>query len=134
MFYNGIMNIKKALLILAVFFFLPAVLISQANYRGQRVQETSADGEVLSAQAKRVDGGIQIDVYFSTAVNPVTFAGKNVLVNSKALSSGVKTVFNREGTQVRFVVKETFPIELKIQGLQTTGGKSIPPKKITLNK
>ena len=125
---------KKTFLILAFVLFLPAVLSSQAKYRGQRVQESSENGEVLSAQAKRVEGGIQIDVFFSTAVNPATFGGKNVLVNSKPLSSAVKPVFNREGTQVRFVVNADFPIELKIEGVKTGGGNTVASKKITLNK
>ena len=132
MLYN--VGMKKSILLLALFLVLPAVLFSQSNYRGQRVAESSEEGQILSAKAKAVDGGVQIDVFFSVPINPTSFSGKNVLINSKPLASSVKPVFNREGTQVRFVVNSALPIELKIDGLVSGGGSAIPAKKITLNK
>ena len=125
---------KKAFFILALLLFVQAVLVSQSGYRRPRVSEDSVDIEVLFANAKIVDGLAQIDVFFSVPVNPASFTGKNFLVNSKPLPQDTKLVFNREGTQVRFTVNEKFPIELKIEGVETGGGSVIPAKIITLEE
>lgn len=132
MFYNKLMNIKKAFFILLLILMATSFLSSQAKYRGQRVQENSEDGVILSAHAKKTDNGIQIDIFFSEPVNPASFVGKNVLINSKPLSSETRTVFNREGTQVRFLVRAEFPVELKIEGVKTSTGNTVAEKKITL--
>ncbi len=135
MIYNDIM--KKSIMIMALFLVLSTVIFSQGNYRGQRVNNAAAPNtaaKVLSAEAKAVVDGIQIDVFFSVPVNPSSFSGKHVLVNSKPLSSDVKTVFNREGTQVRFVVKTSFPVELSLEGIESSTGSSVSSKKIVLDK
>ncbi len=132
MFYNR--DMKKFFIVLAALTFLPAVFFPQSNYRGQRVLENSDEGKVLSAQAKSLGDTVQIDVFFSTPVNPATFNGKSVFINGKALAASVKAVFNREGNQVRILVKESLPIELKIEGLKTAAGKAVLAEKIILKK
>ena len=56
-----------------------------------------------------------------------------MLVNSKEVAN-LKPVFNREGTQVRFVVNTSFPVELKLKNIEAGDGSVISEKTIILEK
>lgn len=126
---------KKKLLIGVLFFALASYISSQSNYRGQRVLQSSENScSVLSAEFVEQNGAVQIDVFFSSPINPLSFSGKNVLINGAPLPQDLKPIFNREGTQVRFVVKEKLPIEIKFVKVLDKDKNPVPEEKIILKK
>lgn len=81
----------------------------------------------------RINDSIQIDLFFAEPVNPKTITSANIYINGKNINSNTKFTYNRDGTQVRFLIDYTDSFSLKLENIQTNTQKLITTDIIILN-
>ena len=82
---------------------------------------------------KTEGSSVQINIFFSEAVNPRTLGPQSILINGNPINNNTKFMYNREGTQVRFYVELNGSFSLKLIHLMTNSGKEISTGTIPLN-
>lgn len=80
-----------------------------------------------------VNNGTQIDIFFEESVNPKTLSSSTILINDTPINSNTKIIFNRDGTQVRFVIESQSSFTLQLTNVKTNSGKTINTSQILLN-
>ena len=81
----------------------------------------------------RINDSIQIDLFCAEPVNPKTITSANIYINGKNINSNAKFTYNRDGTQVRFLIDYTDSFNLKLENIQTNTQKLITTEIILLN-
>lgn len=115
----------KKLIILLSLLFLSVNFYSQNNNQG----ESSLEKIVTT----KVNDSIQIDLFFAEPVNPKTITAANIFINGKNINPNTKFTYNRDGTQVRFIIDYTDSFNLKLENIQTITQKIISTETILLN-
>lgn len=112
-------------------FFLCSLLFAQFaqfaqsdGYRGQRNTRSSGECRVTGVSYSS-DSGV-LDIYFSSAVDPRSVSGSSVFVDNVPVGSGARATFNRDGTQARISIGKRSSFNLKISGVKSYDGKSVP--------
>lgn len=115
----------KKLIILFTLLFISTNIFSQ-----NMVQNNTALERI---ETKTINNSIQIDVFFSEPINPQTISSATIFIDEKKINSNTKFIFNREGTQVRFLIDFTENFCIRFQDIKTINQKIISTESIYLN-
>ena len=115
----------KKLNILLLLLFISFNLFSQNN--------NQTESQLERIITTRINDSIQIDLFFAEPVNPKTITSANIYINGKNINSYTKFTYNRDGTQVRFLIDYTDSFNLKLENIQTNTQKLITTEIIILN-
>lgn len=115
----------KKLIILFTLLFISTNIFSQ-----NMVQNNTALERI---ETKTINNSIQIDVFFSEPINPQTISSATIFIDEKKINSNTKFIFNREGTQVRFLIDFTENFCIRFQDIKTINQKTISTESIYLN-
>lgn len=119
---------KKLLSILFI-----GLLLTSFSFAQQARKSTQNKDSAVTEISVRTSGTlVQFDIFFSSPIDTRSLASSNITINDKPFDSrGAKITFNRECTQIRFVLKATLPVSITVDGIKAVDGTPIPP--ITAN-
>lgn len=112
---------KKLFFIFSILLFISPLFSQNNNDDINRIVVTS------------VNNGTQIDIFFEESINPKTLSSNTILINNSQINQNTKFIFNREGTQVRFVIESQTSFTLQLTNVKTNSGKIINTTEISLN-
>jgi len=113
---------KKFVSFVLINLFLITFMYSQQA----RKSSQNKASEVTEISVKATGDSVQFDIFFSAPIDTRTFSASTISVNSKKIDGNTKITFNRECTQVRFVVKTSLPATIAINGVKSADGSAIP--------
>lgn len=106
------------------------LLLLPVNFFSQNMGTASSLEKIVTTT---VNNSIQIDLFFTEPVNPKTISSATIFINGKNVNSNTKFTFNRDGTQVRFLIDYTDTFNLKLENIQTITQKNISTDTIYLD-
>ncbi|MCQ2590804.1 MAG: hypothetical protein MJ179_10305 [Treponema sp.] len=112
-----------------LFILFTLLFISFNGFSQNAVQENFVDRIVTT----KINNTIQVDIFFTEPVNPKTISASTIYINEKNINANTKFIFNREGTQVRFVIDYAESFLLKLINVETISRKNISLESINLN-
>lgn len=115
---------KSVFSVFALFFLCSFIFSQSDGYRGQRNTRNAAECKVTGVSYSQESG--VLDIYFSSAVDPRSVSGSSVFVDNVPVGSGAKATFSRDGTQARISIGKTSSFSLRISGVKSYDGKSVP--------
>lgn len=95
-------------------------------------QERRSSVEISRIVTTKVNNSIQVDIFFPESIDPRTITTDTILINDKPLSKNTKITFNREGTQIRFLIELNDSFSLRLENVKTNLQKLVSSEKILL--